>query len=136
VGRTADIVRGQFEAVNRRDFAAAMDAYADDVELIAPPTDLMGGDQRGKAAVGAWFGDWFRTFSATNFEWLDLVESGDALALRARFIATGRRSGVELAHDYFYAYEVRDGKVVKVQFCASWEEALQAAGLAGAARPS
>ena len=96
----------------------------------------MSGTYRGKEAVGEWFGDWFRAFGSTNFEWLDAVESGDALALRARFIAAGRQSGVELAQDYFYAYRVRDGKVTHVQFTASWEDALQAAGLAGAARPS
>jgi ketosteroid isomerase-like protein len=134
VGAAADIVRGQFEAVNRGDFAAAMDAYADDVELIALPNELLSGVYRGKERVGEWFGDWFRTFSAINFEWLDVVESGSALALRARFIATGRKSGVELADEYFYAYEVRDGKVVRVRFCPSWEDALQAAGLAGVAR--
>jgi ketosteroid isomerase-like protein len=136
VGATADIVRGQFEAVNRGDFAAVMDAYADDVELTAPQNELLGGVYRGKETVGEWFGDWFRTFSATKFEWLDVVESENLLALRARFIATGRQSGIELADEYYYAYEVRDGKVVKVQFCPSWEDALQAAGMAGAARPS
>ena len=136
MGITADIVRSQFEAVNRRDFAAAMDLYADDVELIAAPGQLMSGTYRGKEVVGEWFGDWFRAFRSTNFEWLDEVESGDALALRARFIAAGRHSGVELAEEYFYAYRVRDGKVTHVQFCLDWEGALQTAGLAGAARPS
>jgi ketosteroid isomerase-like protein len=29
-----EIVRGQFEATNRRDFAAAMDAYTEDVVLV------------------------------------------------------------------------------------------------------
>jgi ketosteroid isomerase-like protein len=136
VGETAEIVRAQFEAVNRRDFAAAMDLYADDVELIALPRALMSGTYHGKEAVGEWFGDWFRAFGASNFEWLDAVESGDALALRARLLAAGRQSGVELAKDFFYAYRVGNGKVVKVQFCLSWEEALQAAGLAGVGRPS
>lgn len=136
MGITADIVRGQFEAVNRRDFAAAMDLYADDVELIAMPGHLMSGTYHGKEAVGEWFGDWFRAFGATNFEWLDVIESGDALALWARFIAAGRQSGVELSEDYFYAYRVRDGKVTHVQFCGDWDDALRAAGLTGAARPS
>ena len=132
----AEIVRAQFEAVNRHDFAAAMDLYAEDVELSAPATDLKGGTFRGKAVVGEWFGDWFRTFGATNFEWLDFVESGEAVAIHARFTATGRQSGVERSQDYFYAYEVRDGKVGRVQFCESWEDALEAAGLAEAASPS
>jgi ketosteroid isomerase-like protein len=133
---TADVVRAQFEAVNRRDFPAAMDLYADEVELIAPPGDLKSGVFRGRAAVGEWFGDWFRTFSESSFEWLDIVESGDTLALHARFTATGRHSGVELTKDYFYVYEVRHGKVSKVQFCNSFEEALEAAGLAEATSPS
>ena len=35
MSRNVEIVLGQFEAVNARDFAAAMDAYAEDVALTA-----------------------------------------------------------------------------------------------------
>src|SRR5205809_4027393 len=56
-----EVVIKQFEDTNARDFVAVMDAYADDVTLI-PHGDLGPAEHpvTGKAAVGEWFGDWFR----------------------------------------------------------------------------
>ncbi len=53
-----------------------MRAYADEVELIVPDELLTGGTYRGKAAVGEWFGDWFRTFGAARFELLEILDRG------------------------------------------------------------
>jgi ketosteroid isomerase-like protein len=123
----AEVVRAQFEAVNRRDFAAAMDLYAEDVELHGFG-ELAGDVPPGKDAVGEWFGDWFRSFAKRGFEILQVAENGDAVALTARLTATGRRSGVELSEHFHYVYMVRDGKVARVQFCPSYADALALAG--------
>ena len=57
------VVREQFAATNDRDFARAMDFYADDVTLYASPESTpTAGFFEGKEAVGEWFGDWFRNF--------------------------------------------------------------------------
>jgi ketosteroid isomerase-like protein len=59
-----DVVLDQFAAVNQRDFERAMDRYAEDVRLFASPASgPKAGVFEGKAAVGEWFGDWFRTFA-------------------------------------------------------------------------
>ena len=53
----------QFEDTNARDFAGVMDAWAEDVTLILHgEIALTGSTATGKAAVGEWFGDWFRQF--------------------------------------------------------------------------
>jgi ketosteroid isomerase-like protein len=124
-----EVVRGQFEAVNRKDFAAVMRSYGDDVELVVPDGWLTGGIYRGRDAVGEWFGDWFRTFGSARFELLEMVDAGDDVVVVARHSVEGKQSGLPLADTFFYAYRVRDGKVARVQFCESRAEALEAAGL-------
>jgi ketosteroid isomerase-like protein len=125
-GESAAVVRAQFEATNRREWGAAMAAYAEDVELVVPESRLSAGTYRGRERVGEWFGDWFRTFAGGfHFDILDIRELGDRVALWARHTARGGQSGVETVADFFYEYGVRDGKIVSVRFCETWAEARQ-----------
>ena len=122
----AAVVRGQFEAVNRRDWAEAMAAYADDVVLVVPE-GINSGTFEGRDRVGEWFGDWMRTFrGGIHFDIRDIREAGEDVALWAHHTARGERSGLELEGDFFYHYRVRDGKVVFVEFCRTWAAALGA----------
>ena len=123
----SDLLRRYFDAANRRDFDEVMDIYAEDVVMIVPDAWLIGGTFEGKDAVGRWFGDWYRTFGGgPQFEVVDTVEHGERVALAAQAHSRGRRSGVELDADYFYVFRIEDGKIVHLQFYASWSEALEA----------
>ena len=125
------VVRDQFAAVNERDWARAMDHYADDVVLtVGEETGLMHtGTYRGKEAVGEWFGDWFRTFDRDyHFEITEARELGDGLVyIHATHGGHGRLSGVQVHGENTYLYGVRDGKITSVGFYADREEALAAA---------
>ncbi len=126
----ADVVREQFEAVNRRDFARAMELYAEDVELAAPERFATGRNVVGKDAVGRWFGDWLLgTFRDPHFDILEIHDAGDRVMLAAHHTATGKSSGIEVESDFFYAYWVRDGLVARVEFHESRRDALDAIGL-------
>ena len=58
-----EIVRAQFEATNRRDWAAVMAVYDEDVVLfVHASAGPDAGTFTGREALGAWFGDWFRSF--------------------------------------------------------------------------
>jgi ketosteroid isomerase-like protein len=127
-----EIVVGQFEAVNARDFAAAMEAYAEDVDLIArgPLGEMVGRAATGKQAVGEWFGDWFRQFEpGYRFQIEDARSSGDRVFLVATHGGRGRASGAPVEGETAYVYTVRDGKISRVELCADRDEALEAAGL-------
>ena len=122
--RAGVVVRGQFEAVNRRDWTAAMAAYTDDV-VLRVPNGLLSGEYRGRDRVGEWFGDWMRTFRGRiYFDIRDLREAGNDVALWAHHTARGEQSGLELEADFFYQFHVRDGKIAFVAFCETWAEAL------------
>jgi ketosteroid isomerase-like protein len=128
----SEVVVGQFEAVNARDFAAAMDAYAEDVELLVHDQlgELSGGTATGKEAVGEWFGDWFRQFAPDyRFEIEEVRESGDIVFLVARHHGRGRTSGAPVASRTAYVYTLRAGKIRHVEMFSDRDRALEAAGL-------
>jgi ketosteroid isomerase-like protein len=126
-----DVVRDQFEAVNERDFPRAMDHYADDVVLLVPGEGIQAGTFEGKRAVGEWFGDWFGTFDRDyRFEIQEARELPEGLIyLFATHGGRGRLSGAEVHGANAYLYRVHKGKITRVGFFASEEDALEAASL-------
>jgi ketosteroid isomerase-like protein len=112
-----EIVIKTFEDTNARDFVAVMNAYADDVTLIlhedlGPPSNTA----TGKAAVGEWFGDWFRQFGPDyRFDIEESHGSGDRVFLVATHHGRGRTSGVPVEQRTAYIYTVREGKLSRVE---------------------
>jgi ketosteroid isomerase-like protein len=126
-----EIVIGQFENVNARDFAAVMDTWAEDVSLVIH-ADLgpMETTAIGKEAVGEWFGDWFRQFAPDyRFEIEETRGSGDRVFVLAAHHGRGRGSGAPVTQRTAYVYTLREGKVRRVEVWADRETALEAAGL-------
>ena len=124
-----EIVREQFEATNRRDFARPMADWTDDVELIAFE-GISEGRYAGREAVGEFFGDWFRAFGGgVHFDVRKIIGAGDAVAVAVHHRARGRYSGAEVTSDFFYEYRLRRGKIVRIRFHRSWQQALEAVGL-------
>jgi|GEM_PF-1156261 uncharacterized protein len=129
-----EIVRGQFEATNRRDFTTAMDAYAEEVVLVVAPdlAPLNAGTFRGREAVGDWFGDWFRSFAGDyRFDIEEAFAVAERVFVFARHHGRGRASGVALDWSVFYVYTVRAGKVTRVEMYADRADALEAVDPAG-----
>ena len=127
-----DVVLEQFAATNARDFERAMGLYADDVRLIvSPESGPNPGIYEGKAAVGEWFGDWFRTFDRDyRFEVNEARELADGpIFLHATHGGSGRISGAEVQGENAYLYVVDDGEITQVGFFVSRDEALEAASL-------
>jgi ketosteroid isomerase-like protein len=131
-----EVVFAQFDAVNRRDFARAMELYDEDVVLIVPPVSpgegnvFEAGRFEGKEAVGRWFGNWFQAFDADyRFDIEETEDLGHAIYLFARHRGRGRASGVEVHGENAYLYRVRNGKVVRIGFFAGREQAMTAAAL-------
>jgi ketosteroid isomerase-like protein len=128
MGESLDVVLGQFEAVNRRDFAVAMSLYADDVVLVSHGFHTSAPEVvEGKKAVGEWFGDWFRQFrSWSNFEFVEHRERGGRVFLSAHHRAAGRVSGAEVETLFTYVYIVRDGLICRAEMFNDREAALAA----------
>jgi uncharacterized protein len=128
--KNVEVVRDQFEATNKGDFARAMTHYADDVSLVVHGGFLEVGAFEGREEVGRWFGDWFRSFKrGYHFDLEETTDLGDAVLVVASHGGQGRASGVEVRGRAAYIYRLRDGKIVQVEMYPSRAEALEAAGL-------
>ena len=127
-----EIVREHFEGVNRRDWAAVIAAYDEEVvlvvhDLVAPDAGVF----NGREAVGGWFGDWFRAFGKDyRFEVEEARSIGQHVLAVARHHGSGRASGVKVEQITANLYTVRGAKIVRVELYASATEALKAGGLA------
>ncbi len=127
-----EIVRGLFEATNRRDFAAVLDAYDENVMLVVDesiePVDA--GIVYGREGVINWYGEWLRSFARDyRFDIEDARGVGDRVFLVARHHGRGLASGTEVEQSVAYAYTVRAGKIVRVEMYANPAAALKAVGL-------
>ena len=129
-----EVVAKQFADTNARDFAAVMAAYAEDVVLVmhGEKVGMLGRAATGKAAVGEWFGDWFRQFGRDyRFDVEETRGVGDRVLLVANHHGRGRDSGVPVEARWAYVYTLREGKVSRVELWGdrdAREAALEAIG--------
>jgi ketosteroid isomerase-like protein len=68
----------------------------------------------------AWLSEW-EDWRAEPDEFLEI---GDHVVVLARYIGRGRGSGVEIQQEGAHVFELRDGKVVRLEIYASRELAL------------
>jgi ketosteroid isomerase-like protein len=128
---SVEIVRAVFDDVNRRDWAAAIAAYAEDAVLfVSSSRGPDAGVFRGREAVGRWFGDWFRAFGTDyRFEVEEVRSLGDRVLAVVSHHGSGRASGAEVEQITADLYTVREAKIVRMELYASPTEALKAVGL-------
>ncbi len=130
-----EIVRRVYDAVARRDAENVLALYDPEVEVRFSPGTLA--DRIGEA--GSFHGhDGLRAFDRelrqafeefeTNYE--ELIDAGERVLSVSRYRATGRRSGIAIdGPPQFGVWTVGDGKVTRVDWFDSRDEALEAAGL-------
>ena len=127
-----EIVRRLNEAVNTRDFTAALDMYAEEAALVvhADPGPLLETTATGKEAVGKWFGDWYRELAHDYQVEIEEPATGATAYFSSR-PTTGavRSAGCRYHHRRAYVFTMREGKVWRVEIWADPEAALEAAGL-------
>ena len=128
-----EVVVRQFERTNARDFAAVLATWADDVTLVLHgELGALTDAATGKAAVGEWFGDWFRQFGPDyRFDIDEAEDGGDRVFVLATHHGHGRRSGAEVEQRTAYVYTLRDAQVIRIEVWAEDERdaARRAAGL-------
>ena len=130
-----EIVRSVFDAVARRDVERVLSLYDPEVEVRFAPGTLM--DRLGQA--GGFYGvEGLRRFDRelrqafedfeTNCE--ELIDAGELVVSASRYRARGRGSGIEVdGPPQFGVWTIRDGRVTRVVWFDTRDEALEAAGL-------
>ena len=121
------------DAYNRRDFDAAVESFDPLVEWVLPER------QSADSCVGPARIRRFWEQLDEHMEELQLlpqehVEAGDRIATRLRHYGRGKGSGVELDQElYHQVITFREGRMVRIEYFAEWDEAL--AAVSEAAKP-
>lgn len=124
---SVEVVLGFFNAA---EVADAFDALSEDVTFAfhGEARALLGGEKLfGKTAAINWMVDWFSRFRDYHFQIDETRDWGDRVFVATTHEAKGRTSGAPIRRQTAQVMTVRDGKIVRQDFFASPEEALEAA---------
>ena len=122
-----DKARDFIEAYNRRDFDAAVRWFDPEVDWILPARQSSDSCHGPDEIKGFWdrIDESMDELRLVPQEWVD---AGDLVATRLRHHGRGRGSGLEIdAELYHQVVPFRDGTMVRIEYFASWDEALAAA---------
>ena len=106
------------------------------LEILDPDVEVYdhdipdAGTYRGTAGFEQWLADWtaaWEEFAMQPEEWID---AGDKVVIILLMTAKGRGSGVEVTRRDGMVWTLRDGKVIRLDYFNTEEQARAAAGLA------
>ena len=135
--KNVEVVRRLYDAVAQRDAEAVLTFYDPEVEwdqsLASGPSTVMGASvYHGHEGVRRLFRDFYEAFADVEAEIVELIDAGEYVISILNYRGRGRASGAEVAFTQWAGvWTIRDGKVVRVVWFASREEALEAAPSSG-----
>ncbi len=129
-----EIVRRLYDAIARQDVAAVLSFYDPEVEADfsrSPQGALTGGalNYHGHEGVRRMSRDWNEAWANVEYEIVDLVDAGEHVISVLTYRGRGRSSGAEVEQTDYPVWTIRKGKIVRVVWLQTREEALEAAGL-------
>ncbi len=128
-----EVVRALYDAIARHDTVAVFELYDPDVEFDAtgwPAAGIVGGTvYRGHDGLREWFREWDSAWEEWEDELEELAPLGDRAISVVTRRGTGRASGVAVEWRYVGLWTISDGKVVRVQWFDSRDDAVAAARL-------
>ena len=101
----------------RGDIPAVLNRLTNDVEWITHgPTEIpLYGTQRGKGAVGEWFGVLGQELEFHAFEPHDFIAQEDKVAALVHSEVTVRRTGRRVTNELAHVFTYRDGKIARFE---------------------
>ena len=128
-----EIVRRIYEAVARRDAAGVLALY--DPEVVVDSSRLpeagLGGHRvlHGYEGIRGTYRDWSEAWESFEDHCEELIDAGEHVISVVTRRGRGRASGVETTARRGGIWTLSEGKVVRVVWFASVEDALEAAGV-------
>jgi ketosteroid isomerase-like protein len=130
-----EIVRLAYDYVSTgRDAATVLEIYDPEVEWDisqAPARHLLGEPHvfRGHDGLRKFFQAWYEAWAEVKPDLEELRDVGDQVIAIETTRGRGRTSGLDVEITHASVWTVRKGKITRVQWFATREEALEAAGL-------
>ncbi|HLM31137.1 MAG TPA: nuclear transport factor 2 family protein [Solirubrobacterales bacterium] len=124
-----DVSVAAFDAWNRGDYEAWIEAFDSDCEFWPLRAQLEGRPYRGHAGLRAFVPELINDWDGVQFSLDEIRDRGDLVVGRAHFRGRGRVSGAELDLAIGVVAIVRAGKIVQARMYSDPAEAFEAAGL-------
>ena len=107
----------------------AWDGLHEEVEVY--DHDIMdAGDYRGHAGFARWLQDWASAWSDYTMEPEEFLDAGESVVAFILQRTTGHGSGVALERHDAMVFELRDAKILRLDYYNNRDEALKYVGLA------
>jgi ketosteroid isomerase-like protein len=130
VSENVELVRKSFEAMSAWDVDALLRLYDPDVQFLPlTGTRVESGGYRGHAGVRAYFAEARELWDVLEPQGHEYRDLGDSVLVAGRCRVRGRVSGAESHPACAWVIGVRDGTIVSHRTCATYDEALEAAGV-------
>ena len=128
-----EVVQRVYEAVARRDTASVLSFYDPGVEwdTSRSPTGTLMGPRvfRGHEGLRQVFREWHEAWENLEGNVEELIDAGDHVIAVGTARGRGRASGVEVGFGIALVWTLREGKVTRVVWFPTRDEALDAVGL-------
>src|SRR5687768_14350902 len=125
-----ELVKRMYALFDGGDAEGALACFSEDVVVESPARpDLTGG--RGREALGTLVGSWVGSWEEYSQEIDEVRDLGDRVLVISTQRGRAKSSGIEIAAQYAYLYEVRNGELSGMGMYGSADEALEATRLSG-----
>jgi ketosteroid isomerase-like protein len=127
-----EVVRRIYDAASRRDSATVLALYDPEVELDNTRLQIVGGAggvYHGHDGLRRFFRKWHDSWQKIEYDFDELIEVGEQVISVVTRRGRGRASGADVEWRGALVWTIRQGKVVRVVWFRTCEEALEAAGL-------
>ena len=128
-----EIVRSVYDAVARRDFGAVLALYDPDVEWdfsASPLGGALGGTiYHGHEGLRRWWREWREAWEDYEDTYDELIDAGEHVISVTVSRGRGRTSGADIGYRQYGVWTIKAGKVTRVAWLRTREEALEAVGL-------
>jgi ketosteroid isomerase-like protein len=131
-----EVVRRLYDAIEREDPDTILDLYDSGVTADfsrSPQGELTGGGlfYHGHEGIKRMGREWNEAWADVEYTLDDVVDAGDHVITVLTYVGHGRTSGVEVRRTDYPVWTIQEGKIVRVVWLPTKEEALEAAGLSG-----
>ena len=122
-----EIVRRLFTAFSGGDAPAWLQEMDPDVVLHVEQAGQ--GVYRGHEGAMKSLVDWTEDFDDFKSVPEEFLDNGDCVVVRTRQTGSGKASGAPMEGLFWFVFQVREGKVVRIHVLTTEREALEAVGL-------
>jgi ketosteroid isomerase-like protein len=121
------IVLSVFDAINRRDLATMLSAYAPEAEMVTLTSGLVhGGGYRGHPGIRAYFDSFADVWEELELSADEVRDLGEQVLVRGRWRSRGKGSGVRVEAPAVWLFTLEDHRITASRAFRDMDEALAA----------